>query len=74
MVISPSPTTSARTAYSPSGTPKCRRHSKGAASSALIRGVLDFARTQGLKVKTLCPFAKAYVDRHPEYADLRQPG
>jgi predicted GNAT family acetyltransferase len=42
--------------------------------SALIRGVLDFARTQGLKVKTLCPFAKAYVDRHPEYADLRQPG
>jgi uncharacterized protein len=40
--------------------------------SALIRGVLDIARSQGLKVVTVCPFAKSYVDRHPEYADLRQ--
>jgi len=40
--------------------------------SALIRGVLDTARAQGLKVVTVCPFAKAYVDRHPEYADLRK--
>ena len=40
--------------------------------SALIRGVLDIARSQGLKVRPLCPFAKAYMDRHPEYADLRQ--
>jgi predicted GNAT family acetyltransferase len=41
--------------------------------SALIRGVLDIARADGLKVKPLCPFAKAYVERHPEYADLQQP-
>ncbi|HME29557.1 MAG TPA: GNAT family N-acetyltransferase [Pseudolabrys sp.] len=40
--------------------------------SSLIRGVLDTARSQGLKVNALCPFAKAYLDRHPEYADLRQ--
>jgi predicted GNAT family acetyltransferase len=40
--------------------------------SALIRGVLDTARAQGLKVKPLCPFAKSYVERHPEYADLTQ--
>jgi uncharacterized protein len=38
--------------------------------SALIRGVLDIARSQGLKVVTVCPFAKAYVEHHPEYADL----
>jgi predicted GNAT family acetyltransferase len=38
--------------------------------SALIRGVLDTARAQGLKVKPLCPFAKAYIERHSEYADL----
>jgi len=38
--------------------------------SALIRGVLDIARSQGLKVVTICPFAKAYIERHPEYADL----
>ena len=41
--------------------------------STLIRGVLDAARAQGLKVKPLCPFAKAYVERHPDYADLQQP-
>lgn len=40
--------------------------------SALVRGVLDIARAQGLKVNPLCPFVKAYLDRHPEYADLRQ--
>ncbi|MGB9058330.1 MAG: GNAT family N-acetyltransferase [Pseudolabrys sp.] len=38
--------------------------------SALIRGVLDTARRQGLKVITVCPFAKSYIERHPEYADL----
>jgi uncharacterized protein len=38
--------------------------------SALIRGVLDTARSQGLKVIAVCPFAKTYIGRHPEYADL----
>ena len=40
--------------------------------SALARGLLDIARAEGLKVKPLCPFVRAYMDRHPEYADLRQ--
>jgi uncharacterized protein len=39
--------------------------------SSLPRGVLDTARSQGLKVNALCPFAKGYIERHPEYADLR---
>ena len=38
--------------------------------SELIRGILDIARGQGLKVIAVCPFAKAYIERHPEYADL----
>jgi len=38
--------------------------------STLIKGVLDTARAQGLKVNPLCPFAKAYIERHSEYADL----
>ena len=38
--------------------------------SVLIRGVLDTARSQGLKVIAICPFAKGYIERHPEYADL----
>ena len=40
--------------------------------SALIRGVLDTARAQGLKVKPLCPFASSYIERHSDYADLTQ--
>ena len=40
--------------------------------SSLIRGVLDAARAEGLKVKPRCPFAKAYIERHPEYSDLQQ--
>jgi len=38
--------------------------------SALVRGMLDIARTQGLKVVAKCPFVAAYVAKHPEYADL----
>ena len=38
--------------------------------SALVRGLLEIARAQGLKVQAVCPFVKAYLDRHPEYADL----
>ena len=38
--------------------------------SALIRDALTTARAQALKVNPVCPFAKAYIDRHPEYADL----
>jgi predicted GNAT family acetyltransferase len=38
--------------------------------SRLARGMLDIARAQGLKVRPLCSFVKAYIDRHPEYADL----
>jgi predicted GNAT family acetyltransferase len=39
--------------------------------SALARGILDLARAQGLKVVPVCPFVAAFMDRHPEYADLR---
>jgi hypothetical protein len=41
--------------------------------SSLIRGVLETARAQRLKVKPVCPFAKGYIERHPEYADLLKP-
>src|SRR5689334_2301097 len=33
--------------------------------SALVKGVLDLARAQGLKVKPLCSFVSAYMQRHP---------
>lgn len=39
--------------------------------SGLVRGLLDIARAQGLKVVPLCPFVASYIAKHPEYADLR---
>jgi uncharacterized protein len=38
--------------------------------SALVRGVLDTARAEGLKVKPLCPFVRGYIEKHAEYQDL----
>lgn len=39
--------------------------------SQLVRGLLEIARAQGLKVVARCPFVAGYIDKHPEYADLR---
>jgi uncharacterized protein len=38
--------------------------------SKLIGGALDQVRSEGLKVIAQCPFVKAYIDKHPDYADL----
>jgi uncharacterized protein len=38
--------------------------------SALVRGLLDIARAEKLKVRPLCPFVAGYIAKHPEYADL----
>ena len=38
--------------------------------SALIRGALEAARAQGLKVVPRCQFVAAYIGRHAEFADL----
>ncbi|MEV4656228.1 GNAT family N-acetyltransferase [Micromonospora sp. NPDC049301] len=37
---------------------------------ALIRGTLDQVRARGGTVVPQCPFMAAYIDKHPEYADL----
>lgn len=39
--------------------------------SKLVRGALDAARAQDLKVASQCPFVTAYLDKHPELNDLR---
>jgi len=36
----------------------------------LVAGTLDDIRARGLKVTAWCPFARGYIERHPEYADL----
>jgi predicted GNAT family acetyltransferase len=38
--------------------------------SALVRGTLDQIRERGGRLVPECPFVAAFMDRHPEYADL----
>jgi predicted GNAT family acetyltransferase len=38
--------------------------------STLVRGALELARAQGLKVVSKCPFVSAYLGKHPEFNDL----
>ena len=38
--------------------------------SQLVQGALDQVRADGLKVVAQCPFVKAWIDKHPDYADL----
>ncbi len=40
------------------------------AAGRLMTGVLDLARTRGLKVVPRCPYAKLFIERHPQYQDL----
>ena len=38
--------------------------------TALVRAALDHVRGVGATVMPLCPFVVAYLDRHPEEADV----
>ncbi len=38
--------------------------------SRLVGDALDDARARGLTVRPLCPFVSAYIENHPDYADL----
>ena len=38
--------------------------------SKLIRGALNQVRADGLKVIAQCPFVKAFIEKHADYADL----
>jgi hypothetical protein len=39
-------------------------------ASTLIRGALDSARAEHLKIVPQCPFVAAFVKKHAEYQDL----
>jgi uncharacterized protein len=38
--------------------------------SRLVRGALEAARAQGLKVVARCSFVSSYLGKHPEFNDL----
>lgn len=39
---------------------------------ALVRRAVEDARAAGIKIIPLCPFAKAQIDKHPEWQDVLQ--
>jgi predicted GNAT family acetyltransferase len=39
--------------------------------STLAEAALDDVRERGLKLRSTCHFISGYVEKHPEYADLR---
>ena len=41
----------------------------GVGKALVERGVAD-ARARGVKIIPLCPFAKAQIDKHPEWQDV----
>jgi predicted GNAT family acetyltransferase len=45
-------------------------HGGAGHGSTLVRGVLDQVRARGLSVRPMCPYAKAWIEKHPDYADL----
>ncbi|MEM9840867.1 MAG: GNAT family N-acetyltransferase [Pseudomonadota bacterium] len=44
---------------------------KGVGQALVQRGVED-ARAEGRKILPLCPFAKAQIQKHPEWQDVLQ--
>ena len=50
-----------------------RGHSGEGLASALLRGALDAIRERGATVIPTCPFAAAFIRRHPEYVALVVP-
>jgi len=38
--------------------------------SELVRRMLDDIRSRSTKVLPVCPFVRAFVQRHPEYTDV----
>jgi uncharacterized protein len=45
-------------------------HENKGFGARLVAGALDDIRARGLHVVAVCPFVRAYIRRHPEYADL----
>jgi predicted GNAT family acetyltransferase len=40
-------------------------------ASGIVKEALDYAKQNDFYVIPSCPFVSDYIDRHPEYADLK---
>jgi predicted GNAT family acetyltransferase len=45
-------------------------HEGKGVGGTLVRAALDDVRGRGLRVRPQCPFVAAWIDKHPDYADL----
>lgn len=45
-------------------------HRGGGIASTLVRHALDEIRVQNMLVIPTCDYVEAWIDRHPDYADL----
>jgi len=43
-------------------------------ASQLVQSALDDVRASGLRVVALCPYVRAWLQRHPDYQDLQRGG
>ena len=43
-------------------------------ASKLVTFALDDVRAAGLRIRPYCPYVRAFIKRHPSYADLIEPG
>ena len=41
--------------------------------SELVKGALDQVRADKFRASAQCPFVKAWLEKHPDYADLLRP-
>jgi uncharacterized protein len=48
-----------------------REHRGGGIASQLTVHALEYARERGYRVVPSCPFVAAYIERHPQYRELR---
>lgn len=39
-------------------------------AAALTKALLEYVRKNNLKVKPVCPYTKAYIQKHVDYSDL----
>lgn len=39
-------------------------------AAALTKSLLEYAKGNSLKVIPVCPYTRAYIERHPEYKEL----
>ena len=45
-------------------------HRGAGLAAKLTRRALDDARAEGVRVVPICPYVRAYLGRHPEFADV----